>query len=70
MQVSLFLDSQVVSVGCPLTGIVGVTLKEPTNIDDITVRFRGVSVTARTEKHSHSHKVEEHHIVEEHTHVD
>ncbi|KAK9357508.1 hypothetical protein V1504DRAFT_429514 [Lipomyces starkeyi] len=66
MQVSLFLDSQVVSVGCPLTGIVGITLKEPTIIDDITVRFRGVSVTARTEKHGSSH----HHIVEEHTHVD
>ncbi|KAK9482339.1 hypothetical protein V1527DRAFT_499199 [Lipomyces starkeyi] len=67
MQVSLFLDCPVVSVGCSLTGIVGITLKEPTNIDDITVRFRGVSVTARREK---KNKNESTRVVEEHTHVD
>ncbi|KAK9372088.1 uncharacterized protein V1513DRAFT_453524 [Lipomyces chichibuensis] len=66
MHVALFLDSPVVSVGSALTGTVSITLKEPTKIDDITVRFRGVSVTAREEKHdNHSHRIEE-----VHTHVD
>ncbi|KAK9384182.1 hypothetical protein V1515DRAFT_612476 [Lipomyces mesembrius] len=66
MQVALFLDRPVLSIGSPLTGIVGITLKEPTNIDDIAVHFRGVSVTARQErKNKQSSR-----IVEEHTHVD
>ncbi|KAK9350678.1 hypothetical protein V1523DRAFT_419073 [Lipomyces doorenjongii] len=67
MQVSLFLDSKVVSVGSPLTGIVGITLKEPASIDDISVRFRGVSVTARTEINGQGQVTQE---VEQHTHVD
>ncbi|KAK9321074.1 hypothetical protein V1517DRAFT_185739 [Lipomyces orientalis] len=67
MQVSLFLDNQVVSVGSPLAGIVCITLTEPTRVDDISVRFRGVSVTAQT---THDSKGNSSRTVEEHTHVD
>ncbi|KAK9342362.1 hypothetical protein V1522DRAFT_439870 [Lipomyces starkeyi] len=67
MQVSLFLDSKVVSVGSSLTGIVSITLKEPASVDDISVRFRGVSVTARTEINAQGQVSQE---VEQHTHVD
>ncbi|KAK9242718.1 hypothetical protein V1506DRAFT_50595 [Lipomyces tetrasporus] len=63
----LQFDNNVVSVGSTLAGIVCITLKEPTSIDDISVRFRGVSVTARRTRDSQGHS---HRIVEEHTHVD
>ncbi|KAK9332188.1 hypothetical protein V1520DRAFT_40851 [Lipomyces starkeyi] len=65
MQLSLFLNNPVVSAGSPLTGTVSLTLDEPTSIDDIYVRFKGISFTARivnngqttyrvTERHSHA----------------
>ncbi|KAK9242042.1 hypothetical protein V1506DRAFT_556262 [Lipomyces tetrasporus] len=50
-----------------LTHVVCITLTEPTHVDDISVRFRGVSVTAQTRKNSKGNSSR---IVYEHTHVD
>ncbi|KAK9248076.1 hypothetical protein V1506DRAFT_350588 [Lipomyces tetrasporus] len=66
MQLSLFLDNPVVSVGCPLTGTVRITLDEPTSIADICVRFKGISFTARTVNNGQS----TYRVTERHSHAD
>ncbi|KAK9234592.1 hypothetical protein V1525DRAFT_435471 [Lipomyces kononenkoae] len=66
MQLVLSLNNPVVSPGSELSGTVSLTLDEPTSIEDISVRFKGISFTARVVNNGST----TYRVTEEHTHLD
>ncbi|KAK9367839.1 hypothetical protein V1509DRAFT_594560 [Lipomyces kononenkoae] len=66
MLLVLNLTNPVVSAGGELTGAVSLTLDEPTSIQDISIRFKGISFTGRVVNNGST----TYRVTEQHTHVD